>query len=119
MTRLKRLFAYPPLVRYLVLKDIKLKSRGTFLGIAWTLMNPLITITTYFVVFRYIFRNELPNFLTYFLMGFLMWVFFSRAITSTTTCIVVNDSIVKKTPFPLETLPLAAVLYELFHHSGA
>jgi len=112
----RRLFVYRPLVRYLVLKDIKVKSRGTYLGVAWTLMNPLITILTYFVVFRYIFRVEIPNFLAFFLPGFLMWVFFSRAVTSATTCIIANESLVKRAPFPLETLPLAAVLYELFHH---
>jgi len=119
VTRLRRLLVYRPLVRYLVLKEIKIKSRGTYLGIAWTLMNPLFTIMTYFVVFRYIFRSEIPNFLAYFLLGFLMWVFFSRAATSAATCIIANDSIIKRAPFPLETLPLAAVLYELFHHAVA
>ena len=106
-------------MRYLVLKDIKVKSRGTYLGIAWTLMNPLITMMTYFVVFRYVFRVEIPNFFTYFLLGFLMWVFFSRSISAATTCIITNENIIKRAPFPLETLPLATVLYELFHHAVA
>ncbi len=102
-----------------MLKEIKIKSRGTYLGIAWTLMNPLITMLTYFVVFRYVFRVEIPNFLAYFLLGFLMWVFFSRSATAAATCIIVNESIVKRAPFPLESLPLATVLYELFHHAVA
>jgi ABC-type polysaccharide/polyol phosphate export permease len=116
VTRLKRLFAYRALVRYLVLKEIKVKSRGTYLGVAWTLMNPLLTMATYFVVFRYVFRVEIPNFLAYFLLGFLMWNFFSRTAISATTCIILNESIIRRATFPLETLPLAAVLYELFHH---
>jgi len=95
------------------------KSRGTYLGIAWTLMNPLLTMMTYFVVFRYIFRVEIPNFLAFFLLGFLMWVFFSRSATAAATCIIVNENIIKRAPFPLEALPLAAVLYELFHHAVA
>jgi ABC-type polysaccharide/polyol phosphate export permease len=99
-----------------VLKEIKVKSRGTYLGIAWTLMNPLINILTYFIVFRFIFRVEIPNFLAYFLVGFLMWVFFSRSASAAATCIIVNESIIKRATFPLETLPLATVLYELFHH---
>jgi homopolymeric O-antigen transport system permease protein len=99
-----------------VLKEIKVKSRGTYLGIAWTLMNPLINILTYLIVFRYIFRVEIPNFLAYFLVGFLMWVFFSRSASAAATCIIVNESIIKRATFPLETLPLATVLYELFHH---
>jgi hypothetical protein len=69
MDRLSRLIAYRTLVKYLVLKDIKVKSRGTYLGVAWTLMNPLVTIVTYFVVFQYVFRVTIPNFLAFFLVG--------------------------------------------------
>ena len=117
--RLGRLVAYRALIKYLVLKDIKVKSRGTYLGVAWTLMNPLITIVVYFVVFQYVFRVNIPNFLAFFLVGFLMWVFFSRAVSAASTCIVDNEAIIKKSAFPLETLPLAVVLYHLFHHAVA
>ena len=54
------LVAYRALVKYLVLKEIRIRSRGTYLGVAWTLMNPLLTIVTYFVVFQYIFHPERP-----------------------------------------------------------
>ena len=54
--RLRWLFAYRTLLKYLVLREIKTKSRGTYLGIGWTLMNPLFTIVVYFVIFRHIFR---------------------------------------------------------------
>jgi ABC-type polysaccharide/polyol phosphate export permease len=116
MDRLSRLIAYRTLVKYLVLKDIKVKSRGTYLGVAWTLMNPLITIVTYYVVFRHIFRVGIPNFLAFFLIGILMWIFFSRAISTAATCVTENDAMVKKAAFPLEVLPVASVLYPLFHH---
>lgn len=114
--RVRQLVAYRTLIKYLVLKDIKVKSRGTYLGVAWTLMNPLLTISVYFIIFHYIFRVVIPNFLAFFLIGFLMWVFFSRAVTVAATCILDNESIVKKSAFPLEVLPLTAVLYHLFHH---
>jgi lipopolysaccharide transport system permease protein len=113
---LRRLLAYRTLLKYLVLKEIKVKSRGTYLGVAWTLMNPLFTIVVYFVIFRHIFRVMIPDFVAFFLVGFLMWVFFSRSITSAATCILENDSMVKRSVFPLEILPLTAVLYHLFHH---
>lgn len=117
--RLKRLIAYRALIKYLVLKDIKTRSRGTYLGVAWTLMNPLLTILVYFVVFQYVFRVSIPNFLAFFLVGFLMYVFFSRSVTGAATCIVANEAIIKKLAFPLETLPLAVVLHHLFHHAVA
>ena len=114
--RARQLVAYRTLLKYLVLKEIKVKSRGTYLGVAWTLLNPLLTIIVYFTVFQYIFRVAIPNFLAYFLIGFLMWAFFSRSITVAATCIHDNESIVKKSAFPLEVLPLTAVLYQGFHH---
>lgn len=116
MDRLSRLIAYRTLVKYLVLKDIKVKSRGTYLGVAWTLMNPLVTIVMYFVVFQHIFRMAIPNFLAFFLIGLLMWIFFARAISTAASCIIDNDAMVKKAPFPLEILPVASVLYHLFNH---
>ena len=119
LDRLRLLFAYRTLIKYLVLKDIKVKSRGTYLGIGWTLMNPLLSMTVYFVVFQHIFRVAIPNFIGFFLAGFLMWAFFSRAVTAAVTCIAENESIVRKAPFPLEVLPLASVLYQLFHHALA
>ena len=73
--RLRWVFAYRTLLKYLVLREIKTKSRGTYLGVGWTLMNPLFTIVVYFVVFRHIFRVAIPNFLGFFLLGFLMWTF--------------------------------------------
>ena len=117
--RLRRLITYRALVKYLVLKEIKVRSRGTYLGVAWTLMNPLLTIVVYFVVFQYIFRVAIPNFLAFFLLGVLMWVFFSRTASAAATCIVDNEGIIKKSAFPLETLPVAVVLYHLFHHAVA
>lgn len=106
-------------MKYLVLKEIKVRSRGSYLGVAWTLMNPLLTIVMYFVVFQYIFLVNIPNFLAFFLVGFLMWVFFSRTVTAAATCILDNEAIIKKSAFPLETLPLSVVLHHLFHHAMA
>src|SRR5262245_62941782 len=116
MNWLREVLRCRTLVKYLVLKDIKVKSRGTVLGILWTLLNPLLTIGTYFVVFQYIFRLDIPNFLAFFLVGFLMWVFFSRTIGAAATCIAENGSLIGKAAFPLEALPIATVLYQLFHH---
>lgn len=119
--RLRWVFANRTLLKYLVIREIKLKSGGTYLGIGWTLMNPLFTIVVYFVIFRHIFRVAIPDFLGFFLLGFLMWTFFSRSITSAATCIIESDSMVKRALFPLEILPLTKVLYHLVnpsHRSG-
>jgi len=116
MNRLSRVIAYRTLLKYLVLKDIKIKSRGTYLGVAWTLMNPLITIAMYFVVFQYIFQVAIPNFVAFLLIGLLMWLFFARAVSTAATCMIDNEGMIKRGAFPLELLPMASVLYHLFYH---
>jgi lipopolysaccharide transport system permease protein len=114
--RFRWVFAYRTLLKYLVLREIKTKSRGTYLGIGWTLMNPLFTIVVYYIIFQHVFRVTIPDFLGFFLLGFLMWTFFSRSIMSAATCILENESMVKRALFPLEILPLTKVLYHLFNH---
>ena len=56
--RVRQLIALRTFLRSLVLKEIKVKPRGTYLWVAWTLMNPLFAIITYFVIFQYIFSLE-------------------------------------------------------------
>jgi lipopolysaccharide transport system permease protein len=119
LPRLQRLLDFRTFVKYVVLKDIKVRSRGTYLGVAWTLMNPAITIAVYYVVFRYVFRVAIPNYFSFFLIGFLPWVFFSRALTAAAGSIVDSEMLIKRAVFPLEVLPVSAVLYQLFHHAVA
>jgi len=114
--RVRWLYSYRTLLKYLVLKEIKVKSRGTYLGIGWTLLNPLFTIVVYFVVFRHIFRIGMPDFLGFFLVGFLLWNFFARSVTAASTCIVENDSLVKRAVFPMEILPITKVVYHLVNY---
>ena len=114
--RVRGVFDFRTLLKYLVMRELKVKSRGTYLGTGWTLLNPLFTIVVYFVIFRHIFRVPIPNFLGFFLLGYLMWNFFARSITAAATCILENESMVKRAVFPLEILPLTKVLYNLVNH---
>lgn len=119
LLRLQHLVLFRTFVKYAVLKDIKVKSRGTYLGVAWTLMNPAITIAVYYVIFRYVFRVTIPNYFSFFLIGFLPWLFFSRAISAAAGSIVDSETLIKRAAFPLEALPVSVVLYQLFHHGVA
>lgn len=62
------------------------------MGIAWTLGNPLITLVMYVVVLKHVFRVGIPNFVSFFLVGLLMWMFFSRSMSKATTCILDNGA---------------------------
>jgi lipopolysaccharide transport system permease protein len=110
---LRSLFSYRELLRNLVLKDLKLKYRGSVLGFVWSLANPLALIGVYTLAFNYILRVGQPRFPFFVLLGVLAWSFFANAATMSTTAIVEAGSLVKAVRFPRAILPIATVLFNL------
>jgi ABC-2 type transport system permease protein len=114
-TRLKEIWLYRPLLLSLVRKELKVKYKGSILGFAWSMLNPLFTLAIYYFVFQVILGNQMPLFAIYLLSGLLVWNLFSTALAAATGSITGNDNIVKKVSFPREVLPLASVGAALFN----
>lgn len=105
------LFRYRALVKNLVHKDLKLKYRGSVLGVAWSLLNPLLLLSVYTIAFKYVLRVQQENYPYFLLVGLLPWNFFSGAVLASTGAIVGNGNLIKKIYFPREILPIATVLF--------
>jgi ABC-type polysaccharide/polyol phosphate export permease len=110
MTPLASAWAYRDLARHLVLRDLRLKYKGSTLGFAWSLANPLLMAAVYTVAFKYIVRLPVEHFPLFLLSGLLPWTFFTTALAGATSSIVDNGALVRKVAFPHLVLPLAAVL---------
>jgi lipopolysaccharide transport system permease protein len=108
---LRGLFQYGHLLRNLVVKDLKLKYRGSVLGFVWSLANPLLMIAVYTVAFTYILRIRTPGFVFYLMLGVLAWTFFANATAMSTGSIVDNGGLARSVWFPRAILPLASVLF--------
>ena len=93
-------FKYIELLKQLVLKDIKLKYRRSYLGYIWSILNPLLMMIVLTVVFSNLFRFDIPNFSAYLLTGQLIFGFVAEATSSSVTAIVHNSSLIKKTYVP-------------------
>ncbi len=106
-------FAYRELVRNLVLKDLKLKYRGSVLGFLWSLVNPLAMVAVYTLAFKYILASRQPGFPFFVLLGVLAWSFFANSAAMSTGTIIDGGSLVRAVRFPRAVLPLAAVLFNL------
>jgi lipopolysaccharide transport system permease protein len=106
-------FAYRELVRNLVLKDLKLKYRGSVLGFLWSLVNPLAMVAVYTLAFKYILASKQPGFPFFVLLGVLAWSFFANSAVMSTGAIIDGGSLVKAVRFPRAVLPLATVLFNL------
>src|SRR4051794_9700542 len=108
---LRGLFEYGHLLRNLVVKDLKLKYRGSVLGFVWSLANPVLMIAVYTVAFTYILRVRTPGFVFYLMLGVLAWTFFANAVAMPAGAVVDNGGLVRSVWFPRAILPIATVLF--------
>jgi ABC-type polysaccharide/polyol phosphate export permease len=104
---------YRELLRNLVLRDIKLKYRGSVFGFFWSLANPLLMVVTYTIAFNYILRIRTEGFVFNLLLGILNWTFFANSALMSTGSVVDAGALVKSVAFPRAILPVATVLFNL------
>jgi homopolymeric O-antigen transport system permease protein len=107
------LHRYRHLLRNLVMKDLKLKYRGSVIGFMWSLANPLLMTIVYTFAFRTIMRQGSEGFVFYLLLGLLAWTFFASSAAMSTGAIADSGGLVKSVWFPRAILPVATVLFNL------
>lgn len=101
---------YAPLYRNLVRREVRQRYKGSLGGLAWTLMNPLVIVVTYSVVFHYIFPvQNIPYYPLFLFTGLTVWTFFMGGAQLAAPSIVGNGNLVKKVRFPREIVPAAAI----------
>ena len=92
----------------LIRKELKVKYKNSVLGFVWTLLNPMLYLVVFSIVFQEVLQVQVPYFAIFFLSGLLAWNLFATALGGGTGSIVGNASLVQKVWFPREILPLAA-----------
>ena len=107
------LYAYRELLKRLVLKDLKLKYRGSVFGFLWSLVNPLLMIAVYTIAFTFILKVRTAGFVFYLMLGQLSWTLFANSAAMSTGAIVDNSGLLKSVLFPRAILPIATVLFNL------
>lgn len=101
---------YQPLLRELVVRDIKVRYRKSFLGITWTVLNPLLMMLVMVTIFSHLFRPSISNYPVYILTGQLVFNFFSSATNMGLDSIVVNSSLIKKVYIPKYLFPISVTV---------
>ena len=105
----KELYDYRQLLKSNDSKEIRGKYKGSFLGVLWSFVNPLLMTLVYAIVFPFILRSTQPHYVTFVVIGVLPWTWFTNVISQGTNTIVVNGGIIKKVYFPREILPISIV----------
>ena len=107
------IYAARYLLRNLVSRDLKVRYKDSLLGILWSLINPLLIMGVFTVVFSKFFSRELPAYPIFVLVGIMPWNFFNSSVMGGAQSIVGNSTLVKKVYFPRILLPTAIILSNL------
>ena len=108
-SRLETFKRYRPLMEQLVIKDIKLKYRRSFLGYIWSILNPLMIMSIMVIVFSQMFRFDIKNYPVYLIIGQTIFNFVSESTNQAMFSITGNASLMKKTYVPKYIFTLSKV----------
>ena len=117
MSKIKAIFInfknYWFLMTQLISRDFKVKYKRSILGILWSLLNPLLTMTVMTIVFSQMFKFNVPgvNYIVYLMTGIVMFNYFSGASNSAMTSVVENFTLINKVYIPKYIFPISKCLF--------
>lgn len=109
------------LIRELVARDVYTRYIGSLVGIFWSILNPLLQLILYTIVFagvldqRFDEKGSTVRFALYLFCALLPWMAVQESVTRSSQAFIGNANLIKKIRFPLEALPLGNVLSALVH----
>ncbi len=120
----KELFQSRELIWKLAKNDFKKRYAGSYLGFLWALVQPVVTVVMYWIVFDKVFQTrsqmvssgvEVP-YVLFLTSGLVPWFYFSEAITNGTNALLEYSYLVKKVVFNISILPIIKLIAATFIH---
>lgn len=115
MTGLHTRAQYAFVIRQLTSREIKRKYSRSYLGIVWSVLNPLLSMAVLSLIFSQLFRRSIENYPIYYLTGYILWQAFTGATTAALTALVDNKALLLKVKFPMELFILTRVYTALIN----
>ncbi|MGL4388096.1 MAG: hypothetical protein ACRCTJ_01720, partial [Brevinema sp.] len=84
-----------------------LRVSNTFLGYIWWFLDPLLNMSIYVILVRFVFSQREPNFPIFFFSAMLVWRYFSMTVAQAATSIILHQHICRDTYIPKFIFPLA------------
>lgn len=117
---IKDVFSKRKLIMSLAIADFRKRFVGSYFGVAWMFVQPIVTIVIYYLVFQVGFKAK-PQvsepYVIWLVPGIVPWFFFSEALNHTTNCLAEYSYLVKKVVFKVSTLPLVKIISCIFVHA--
>jgi ABC-type polysaccharide/polyol phosphate export permease len=109
LSEVRSLYKYRHLLSELILRNIKSRYKRSILGVAWTMINPLLTMLVLYIVFSQLFLSSLPRYAVYLLSGLLLWNFFSQSTVAAIRDLIWSGERLHRIPIPRAIFAVAAV----------
>ncbi len=109
----RELVQFWPVVSNMVSQELRVKYHRSVLGFLWTLLNPILMMTTMAVVFSQIFRMEIKGYAILLFSGLVPFTFISTTLPECSLCIVANESLIRRIYLPKLIFPLVRVLHNV------
>jgi len=94
----------------LVYRDLTVRYKRSVIGFFWTMLNPLLLMTIFVIIFSTLFRFALPHYETYFLSEYLPWTFFAQTTVTSMQSMSWNGALMKRVRVPKSIFTLASTL---------
>jgi len=120
---LAELWRYRDLLVALALRDVQVRYKQTALGVAWAVIQPLVTMVVFSVLFGQLLNlaqhTDGVPYPIFLFAGLLPWTFFSATVTASSNALVNNAAMIQKVYFPRLLMPIAAAGAPLIDYAVA
>jgi ABC-2 type transport system permease protein/lipopolysaccharide transport system permease protein len=108
-----QLLRYWPVVQNMVMQELRVRYQRSVMGFLWTLLNPILMMTTLTLVFSQILGMRKEGYAIYLFAGMVPWNFLNGSISESAFCIITNEGLIRKIYLPKWIFPLTRVMINL------
>jgi len=111
------------LLRHMVVRDLRNRYTGSLIGVFWSVIHPTIMVLTYTFIFSFVLKAKLGveaggiNYTLWLLCGLLPWFLFSETLQRSSNILIENKTLITKSLFPSELLPVSVILSNMLNHA--
>src|SRR3990172_624095 len=118
----KLLYKNSFMIRSMVIRDLRARYMGSYLGFFWSVIHPLTQLLLYYFLFSVVLKMRLgpeyggTSFAIWLIAGLLPWMFFTEVVNRSPNAVLEQASVIKKMVFPSELLPFVHLTAAMVHH---
>jgi lipopolysaccharide transport system permease protein len=108
------MLAYRYLFTQLVSRELRRKYKGSSLGVLWYLINPLVLLGAYTLMFGHVLKvQHFPDYPVFLMIGIVVWTFFQQSLLSASESLIDQGALIRKARFPRQAIPASTVTVQL------